>query len=353
MIPASCSPTSPQATHWLSIQDQSSVSQFNHRVRSNDAVRLHCLKSDLLVAQSQQTTEPYNPTTSQTIPTTTVTKLDTTAAAAATTFISPLTTTDRPLAWNPVGVTVASGAGSSSTLNPFGVFVDDNYFIYVAEKANNRISKWPPNPSGGVTSPLYRSNTGELTGPPSLYADSTTGDIYVADEGASRVRVFRNGSTVGVTIPSPAVGSPAIVNALYLDPNRTIFIGDSANHRVYNWLTNQNVAGGNGIGSNQCFIQDFFSGRAIGNCGGANDTCRGSEPYSPQHQDHELRGGELDPRGSAAPPGTPLDKTLDRMPINSARRNVSSSTKTSHSTCPILAISAYKNGCPAPRSVRR
>lgn len=149
-----------------------------------------------------------------------------------------------------MGVTVASGAGNGSTLNPYGVFVDDNYFIYVAEKANNRVSKWPPNPSGGVTSPLYRSSTGELNAPPSLYADSTTGDIYVADELNSRVRVFRNGSTVGVTIPSPAVGSTPSVNALYLDPNRTIFIGDSATHRVYNWLTNQNVAGGYGIGSN-------------------------------------------------------------------------------------------------------
>ena len=41
---------------------------------------------------------------------------------------------------------------------------------------------------------------------------------------------------------------------------------------------------------------------------------RGSEPCSPQYQDHELRGGELDSRGSGAPPGTPLDKTLaDRL----------------------------------------
>ena len=184
------------------------------------------------------------------MPTTTVTEPDTTAAAAATTFISPLTTTDRPLAWNPVGVTVASGAGSASTLDPYGVFVDDNYFIYVAEKTNNRVTKWPPNPSGGVTSPLYRSGAGQLSAPPSLYVDSTTGDIYVADEGNRRVQVFRNGSTVGVTIARLVAGSTPVVNALYLDPNRTIFVGDSANHRVYNWLTNQTVAGGNGIGAN-------------------------------------------------------------------------------------------------------
>jgi hypothetical protein len=198
------------------------------KIERRRSIALHDVTYDLSVPPSQPTTEPLDLTTSETIP----------------------TTTDRPLQWNPVGVTVASGSGSASVLDPFGVFVDDNYFIYIAEKSNSRISKWPPNPSGGVTSPLYRSATGELNAPPSLYADSSTGDIYVADENNRRVRVFHNGSTIGVTIVSSTAGLTPNVNALFLDPNRTIFISDSANNRVYNWLTNQTAVGGNGAGSN-------------------------------------------------------------------------------------------------------
>ena len=214
------------------MRDPSSVSSFNLRVRLLERIRLNCITSDLAVAQFQDTTVLLNPTTD------------------ATTFQSPLTTTEQSLQWNPAGVTVASGYGNASVLSPYAVFVDDNYFIYIAEKANSRISKWPPNPTGAFSTFVWRTNVGELNAPPSLYVDSPTGDVYVADEGNHRVRYFANGSTTGVSIPSPSAGSNPNVNGLFLDPNRTVFITDTGNNRIYQWLTNQTVAGGNGAGSN-------------------------------------------------------------------------------------------------------
>ena len=159
------------------------------------------------------------------------------------------TTTLGQLSWNSTGITVATANGNTAILNPFGVFVDDNYYIYIAEKTHNRISKWPPNPTGSSSSAVFVTATGELNQPPSLYVDSTTGDIYVADETNRRVRRFANGSTTGTNVVSPSAGATPNVNAIFLSPNRTIYITDSGNFRIYDWLTNKTVAGGNGAGS--------------------------------------------------------------------------------------------------------
>jgi hypothetical protein len=81
-----------------------------------------------------------------------------------------------------------------------------------------------------------------------LYVDSRTGGIYIADEGNDRVRYFSNGSSIGIDISSTKAGKYPIVNAIYLYSNGTIYIADVNNQRIYDWLTNQTVAGGNGVG---------------------------------------------------------------------------------------------------------
>ncbi|CAF1318286.1 unnamed protein product [Adineta steineri] len=150
--------------------------------------------------------------------------------------------------WNMTALTVA-GNGINATLNPYSVFVDDQYYIYIAEKGNNRISKWPPNPNGLASSSIFHTASGQLNAPPSLYVDSKTGDIYVADESNYRVMFFVNGSTTGVNITGVPSSVSKNVNAIYLDPNGTIYITDSNNNRIYKWLTNETVAGGQGSGS--------------------------------------------------------------------------------------------------------
>jgi sugar lactone lactonase YvrE len=152
--------------------------------------------------------------------------------------------------WDSTGITIASGNGNSSILKPYGVFVDDQYNIYIAEKDNSRVSKWPPNPNGLSSASVFETASGQLKLPPSLYVNSVTGDIYVADESNHRVVCFKNGSTIGYNVTSILSGTAPTVSGIYLDPNGTIFITDAGQSRIYNWFTNESAVGGQGAGSN-------------------------------------------------------------------------------------------------------
>ncbi|CAF1483211.1 unnamed protein product, partial [Rotaria sordida] len=67
-----------------------------------------------------------------------------------TTTVSSSVTHDKGICatatWAQNGQTVAGGNGSGSELNqfdrPFGLFVDENQTIYVADRSNERIMKW-------------------------------------------------------------------------------------------------------------------------------------------------------------------------------------------------------------------
>jgi hypothetical protein len=161
-----------------------------------------------------------------------------------------VTTVVNELKWDPNGITVATGNGNSSILNPYSVFVDNQYYIYIAEKGNSRISKWPPNPNGSVSAAVFQTANGQLNQPPSLYVNSTTGGIYVADESNFRVVFFANGSTIGFIVMGALSGTSRGVSAIYLDPNGTIFVEDQNQNRIYNWFTNETIAGGQGAGAN-------------------------------------------------------------------------------------------------------
>jgi sugar lactone lactonase YvrE len=171
-----------------------------------------------------------------------------TSSAAYTTMVFDVTTVTS-LNWNSSGITVAGGNGNSIILNPYAIFVDDQYNMYIAEKGNSRISKWPSNPNGLPSAAVFQTASGQLNQPPSLYVDSATGSIYVADEQNHRVVCFTNGSTTGFNVTSILSGTSATVSGIYLDPNGTIFITDSGQNRIYNWFTNRSAVGGQGAGS--------------------------------------------------------------------------------------------------------
>ncbi|CAF0783676.1 unnamed protein product [Adineta steineri] len=178
----------------------------------------------------------------------TTTELSTTSVIY-TTMIDEITTATNAK-WNLTGITVASSNGNSSILNPYAIFVDDQYYIYIAEKGNSRISKWPPNPNDSASSSIFQTAAGQLNQPPSLYVDSKTNTIYVADESNNRVVSFTNGSTIGSSVTSILSGTLPAVSGIYLDPNGTIFITDTGQNRIYNWFTNQSAIGEQGSGNN-------------------------------------------------------------------------------------------------------
>jgi len=132
-----------------------------------------------------------------TIPFDSTTDLQITSALKSSTphtiILSDVTTTVNELKWNSTGITVASENGNSSIISAYGVFVDDQYYIYIAEIDNNGISKWPPNPYGLTSAAVFQTASGQLNAPKSLYVNTTTGDIYVANEQNRTAVVLANG----------------------------------------------------------------------------------------------------------------------------------------------------------------
>lgn len=168
-----------------------------------------------------------------------------------------------------IDTTKAGGNGIGNAANqlndPYAVFVDGTGNIYVADKTNNRIQKFPPGStsySNGVTVAGGFGST-QLNYPTSVYVDSS-GNIYVADNGHNRIREFPVGSTSatnGFTVAGGnGAGSAANQfdgpNAVYLDHSGNIYVTDGGNHRIQKFpygstsATNGvTVAGGNGQGN--------------------------------------------------------------------------------------------------------
>ena len=152
------------------------------------------------------------------------------------------------------GITVAGGHGVGSAANQFAapnsVFVDASGNIYVADPGNQRVQKWAPGASAGVT--VARGNI-----PSDVFVDAT-GNIYVTERLNFRVQKWAPGASVGVTVAG-GNGFGSAANQLFwpegvfVDENANIYVGEIATDRVQKWapgaLAGVTVAGGNGRGS--------------------------------------------------------------------------------------------------------
>ena len=120
-----------------------------------------------------------------------------------------LTATSATLKWNSTGVTVAGVVGSTglaaNLLNyPYAVYVDSSNSFYIADRSNNRVQKWLSGASSGTTVAGQAnggtgSGTNLLSFPTDVVADSS-GNVYVADKGNSRVQLWLSGASVGTTV---------------------------------------------------------------------------------------------------------------------------------------------------------
>ena len=160
--------------------------------------------------------------------------------------------------------------------------IDFSNTLYIADRYNHRIQKWPMNALTGVTIAGQANGTtgasaSDLYLPTDLAIDSS-GNVYIADSWNYRIQFWKNGASQGSTIAgivtfrilyhesNPSViifsGSGGIPNitlngpyGLTRDPNSgTLYIDDTYNHRVIRYrlgdLVGTVVAGGNGPGSN-------------------------------------------------------------------------------------------------------
>jgi sugar lactone lactonase YvrE len=140
----------------------------------------------------------------------------------------------------------SDGVGTAAKFRvPFGVAVDSNGIVYVADSGNHRIRMISP--SGNVTTlagTLEGSSDGvgtaaQFNGPSGVAVDSN-GIVYVADSGNHIIRMISPsgnvttfaGSTQG---SSDGVGTEAQFSGPYgvaVDSKGTIYVADTSNHKI-------------------------------------------------------------------------------------------------------------------------
>lgn len=149
------------------------------------------------------------------------------------------------------GITVAGGQGNGSAPNqlsrPLSISLDAGGNLYIADEGNSRIQKWAPGASAGVTVASIYSTV--------VFTDAN-GNIYVSDNN-SRILKWVPGASTGITVAG-GYGMGSAANQLnrprgiFVDASDNVYVADANNFRVQKWApgatTGITVAGGNGFG---------------------------------------------------------------------------------------------------------
>ena len=169
--------------------------------------------------------------------------------------------------WNQNGLTIAGGNGRGTELNQlssaFGMRIDDEETLYIADQSNNRIIKWQKNATHGLIAAGGNGagdQDNQLYLPKHVIIDDKTDSLIIADHGNRRVvRWSRQNPIRGETIISNiSCWGLAMDNAGYL------YATDTEKHEVRRWKigeeTGKLVAGGHGKGSD---LDQFYEPRYI------------------------------------------------------------------------------------------
>ncbi|CAF1356738.1 unnamed protein product, partial [Rotaria sordida] len=159
--------------------------------------------------------------------------------------------------WTQNGMTVAGGHGDGSAINkldrPFGLFVDDDQTIVIADYNNDRIIQWKMDDKNGqvVAGGNGKGNrSDQLDRPSDVLIDKETNSLIICDRMNERVVRWsrRSGTTQGEIL---------IDNikcwGLAMDDHGYLYISDDEKHEVRRYqIGDKNgtiVAGGNGNGT--------------------------------------------------------------------------------------------------------
>ena len=111
--------------------------------------------------------------------------------------------------WNMTGETLAgtgsAGSAGNQVSQPWNLFVDANYNLYITDAANHRIQFWRHGAGTGATiagiTGLWGSSSNQLDMPSDVFVDANS-NFYVADRNNNRIQFFRNGTTTGIIVSS-------------------------------------------------------------------------------------------------------------------------------------------------------
>ncbi|CAF4310044.1 unnamed protein product [Rotaria sp. Silwood2] len=168
-----------------------------------------------------------------------------------------LTTNIHPNArWQQNGITLAGGNRQGNEINqlsdPYGLFVDDDQSVYVAEWSNHRIMEWK---RGATSGEVVAGGNGQgngahqLSNPTDVIVDKKRDSLIICDGSNHRVvRWPRRNGISGETIISNIV-----CVGLTMDENGSLYVTDDGKHEVRRYRRGESqgtvVAGGNGSGN--------------------------------------------------------------------------------------------------------
>ena len=166
---------------------------------------------------------------------------------------------------------VAGGRGNGASANQLGfpsggIAMDNAGNIYIADSKNNRVQKWAPGASSGVTVAGGYSagnNANQLSYPKDVFVDKL-GNIYIADTYNNRIQKWVIGATSGVTVAG-GNGVGSAMNQLNnptgvcVDDVGNVYIADASNYRIQRWGPGATRgisvgSGGYGIGAGQFLL---------------------------------------------------------------------------------------------------
>ncbi|CAF3633133.1 unnamed protein product [Rotaria sp. Silwood1] len=154
----------------------------------------------------------------------------------------------RWLSGEPLGFTVAAGHGYGSTLDKIGtsyaIYLDNHSNIYISEYSNHRVTKWfNGNHTAGVLiagNNVAGSTPYQLNSPWGIYVDANY-TLYIADYGNHRIQKWIAGAVNATTVAgvSGVAGSWSYElhypTAITFDQYNYMYIMDSGNNRIQRW----------------------------------------------------------------------------------------------------------------------
>lgn len=160
--------------------------------------------------------------------------------------------------WETTGIVVAGGHGKGSGYNQldssYGIHVDSNHTLFIADYNNNRIVKWEKDQLSGVVYAHGRCESGNINElcSPSAMTSSKDGTLFVA---------VQNDTYGGIiTVKNGLVSKEALITAntsfygiVLDDSEQYLYLGHHRTHSVVKYRIDgtsvSTVAGKNGRGS--------------------------------------------------------------------------------------------------------
>ena len=145
------------------------------------------------------------------------------------------------------GITGSAGNSSSTATfgYSYGIYVDNGGYLHVSDQANHRVLRFPPSSTSG-TSGIVVAGTGtpgsapsQLNAPYRIFVDGAR-TIYIADSANHRIQRWVHGACYGVTVAGTGTsgGTASQLNypvSVIVDTNQIMYIGDQGNNRIHRW----------------------------------------------------------------------------------------------------------------------